>query len=203
MEFSHMRTWKVLFLVAALAVAPLASARAAAVGFLGTLENLSGNPLGFIGDLSMPADFSMYLQFDPSSNSSLANITGGLLTIPSLNRNFNVQGGTINVVSGGAPGTDQVQFLVDTQRSGDMAFTFTGNLGLAPGGFATQENILAAVLNNTTGFTLTFPAGTEYSGSITGIPEPGSTAALLALVMGGGAYRFRRRRQPSLDEQAS
>jgi hypothetical protein len=188
--------------LAAFAVLSMASMRAeaAAVGFLGTITG-GGGGNAILGSIppSQRLDYFLSLDYTETGN-FFAPITGGefIITNPTtgIPSTFDVTGRRIVLSQNAVAGRDVAAFAVDLESGGNkgtLSFTYEGQL---PQGLAVNEkNILAMVLGRTTSFVLDFGDmnGGVYTGNITGIPEPGSMAALLGLVA-GGAYRLRRKR---------
>ncbi|MFO1066396.1 MAG: PEP-CTERM sorting domain-containing protein [Pirellulales bacterium] len=99
---------------------------------------------------------------------------------------------------GGGPVVDTVNFFTNSfQSGGDIATFGLGytSANLVSDSSITTANLRAMTINRTTNFTIAFSGAGSFSATVTGVPEPATTASLFALVAGFATCRVIRRRK--------
>lgn len=174
-----------------IALTTVSSASAAVVKFKGVLTS---NPVSG-GTLTLPLN-----SFEAQVNTgaplgSVAFVTGGFFDFNGTI--VNISGGVVSITGGNTMG-----FTLLSPSNVTSTFSFAGVPGL--GGTVNQAAFDQLGPPNqpfplTTAFQIFQTNGgstvlSQYGGSISSVPEPGSVLALCGLVAGAGAWRLRRRK---------
>lgn len=161
-------------------------AEAAAVSFSGSLISYVGAPP------NDPLAFGLPETFVLNINTTGATINNGqIIFTGGSGRNFSLTGGTVSIVPGGAGTTSFTGMAINNPA------VVGGFIGLDFNMAISDVNAVNQLLNFGGGIVMTGSFANSigtYSGAVTAVPEPGTTTALVGLVLGAGVYRWRKRK---------
>ncbi len=178
-------------------------ATAAVVGFTGTFLNqtlgIGGGAGSAFGAVPPPVPFHMSLTIADGAG-PMGAITGGTFFLGGAPSGIIVNGGSVTLTDGGA--NDTAEFVVNVANgggadNGQINYTFTG--GDFFSGTAVNQAAFDDVLVRdkvSTGLNYIDFGNAQlsnYTGTITAVPEPTSMAVMLGLVAGVAGLRRRRR----------
>ncbi len=175
-----------LCIAAIFSVAYCTPAHGAIIRFGGQFTSGAGS---LLGNLPPQSNFAAQLNFD-ATVPGLGNISSGTLTFSQLT--LDISGGSIIVSDFGA--TDQATILFNTTGpTGSVSVSFFGNA--ISDSLVNEINLNALIrVGSPASISASFGSSGSYTGTVTAVPEPTSSALLgLSIAALGVGCRLRKR----------